>query len=136
VIPQDTTTNYHFEVRMNLENVGSTPANNVRSFARSAILPFPLPDDFKLPALDQEAPTNFIGPHQSFLLTGYADQIYSDEEVEELKTGAKKRLYVYGSVTYEDAFGETRHTNFCQTVVPLKNNQFMSLTDARYSQAD
>src|SRR5262249_45600447 len=28
VIPQDATTNYHYEVRMNLENVGSTPAYN------------------------------------------------------------------------------------------------------------
>ena len=136
VIPQDATTNYHFEIRMNLENVGSTPAYNVRSVARAAVLPFPLPADFQLPILDEKLPTNVVGPHQTFVLTGIADQIYSDQDVDEAKQGIDKHLYVYGAIDYQDAFGETRHTNFCHAIVWLKNDQFMSVNQAYHTNAD
>jgi hypothetical protein len=127
VVQQDPTTNYRFEVRMTLENVGNTPAYNVRSVARAAVLPIPLPSDFQMPALDQKAPTNVIGPHQNFILTGIADRIYPSEDVDEIKNGLKEHLYVYGAITYDDAFGQSRHTNFCQAILWLKNNAFMRI---------
>src|SRR5450759_563480 len=50
VIPQNKETSFRYEVRMTIQNVGNTPAYNVRSNAHADLLPSPLPDDFQLPA--------------------------------------------------------------------------------------
>ena len=58
-----------------------------------------------------------LGPHQNMFLVAIAPRIYSDDEVEELKHGSKKLLYVFGTVTYEDTFGVSRYTKLCQVIV-------------------
>ncbi len=127
VIKQDTATNYRFEVRMTLQNVGNTPAYKVVSNVRADVLPFPLPQDFQPPPIvDTGSGTNVVGPHQNFVLTGIVDRMYSDDEINEIQNGSTKRLYIYGKITYEDAFGISRQTNFCQSILWLKNGTFMS----------
>ena len=43
--------------------------------------------------------------------TGAARPLTADE-MTELQAGTKA-IYVYGNITYDDAFGHPRHTNFC-----------------------
>jgi hypothetical protein len=136
LIKQDTVTNYHFEARMNLQNVGATPAYKVVSNTHLSVLPFPLPSDFQIPAFAATPSTNVMGPHQSVLITGVADQVYSDDDVKEISFGKDKRLYVYGIVKYEDAFGVSRKITFCQAILWLKNDTFMTLNTPNDNDAD
>lgn len=52
------------------------------------------------------------------------DGFCADKDVEFIKRGTESRgLYVWGRVTYEDAFGETHFTRFCQHIYwDLKGN--------------
>ena len=38
-----------------------------------------------------------------------------DKEVEDVKIGKGKALYIWGIVSYEDVFGESHFTKFCQS---------------------
>jgi hypothetical protein len=119
VVPQNKDTGYRYEVRMNLQNVGNTPANKLAFILQTDLLPLPLPPDFTIPAFDQlpAAGTSTVGPHQNSVATAVAPRIYSDEEVDEMKHGNKKLLYVFGTVTYEDIFGESHYTKICQIIL-------------------
>lgn len=137
VIPQDLASNYRFEVRMVLQNVGNTPAYSVLTEAHVDVLPFPLPLDYNfLKSAGTNSSATVVGPHQNFILTGVAPQLYSDSDVSEIKTGLKKRLYVYGTVAYEDAFGIKRYTNFSHAINWLKNSGFMTFTTPNHNDAD
>lgn len=137
VLPQDPVTNYRFEVRMNLQNVGNTPAYKVRSNTYVSVLPFPLPHDFVFPEFNEalSAPAVMM-PHQGNIISGFADRVYSDDDVHEISFGSGKRLYVYGTVKYKDAFDMDRQTIFCQEIEYLKNNSFMSRNTHDYNEAD
>jgi hypothetical protein len=123
IVPQKKETNYRFEVRMTLQNVGNTPAYKVASNGYADVLPNPLPVDFIVPpfnpALSGEAT---VGPHQNLILTAIAPGIYSDDDVNEIEYGSRKLLYTYGIVTYEDAFGISHFVRYCQAVLWLANN--------------
>ncbi len=137
VLRQDVATNYHFEVRMNLQNVGNTPAYKEVSNIHVDVLPYPLPQDFKFPEFnDTISSAAVVGPHLSYVLTGFANRLYADDDVHEIEFGSAKRLYVYGTVKYEDAFGVSRKTDFCQAILFLKNNAFMSQNTPSYNDAD
>jgi hypothetical protein len=137
VIVQNKETNFRFEVRMTLQNVGNTPAYNIHTNAYADFLPSPLPDDFKFPAF---VPNNLVGsnmgPRQDALFTAVANRIYSDDEVHEMEFGPNNQLYVYGTITYEDAFGISRKTNFFQMVLWLKGGGFMSRNIGNFNEAN
>jgi hypothetical protein len=138
VIPQNKETNYRYEVRMTLQNVGITPASKVGVNTYADILPIPLPSDFKFPTFDPAlgGVNGNIGPHQNNIISAIAPRIYSDEDVHEVETSAKKALYVFGTVVYEDIFGASRTTTFCQLVLPLKNGAFMTRNYGKYNEAN
>ena len=54
----------------------------------------------------------------------------------EVSSGLHKRLYIYGTVKYEDAFGTRRQTRFCQAIIWLKNDTFMGLNTSKYNDAN
>lgn len=119
MVPQNPKTGYRFEARMALVNNGNTPAYNVHFRAAADVLPFPLPDDFSFP-LPEEAPNasaGMLAPRLNFITSAVAPKVYSDSEVNEIKTGQSRRLYFWGVVTYEDAFGITRDVKFGEYVV-------------------
>jgi hypothetical protein len=136
LVKQDPTTNYKFEARMTLQNMGSTPDYNVRYVARLGVLPIPLPNDFQLPTIDQNAPTGVIAPNQSFVFSSIADRIYSDEDANEVKNSFNKHLYVYGAISYDDVFGLSRHIHFCQAILWLKNDTFMAVNASAHNDSD
>jgi hypothetical protein len=136
VVLQDNTTNYRFEVRMILANTGHTPADEVNYRAVADVLPFPLPDDFTFSMPDiQITSGGVLGPQQVFTMGAFVDRMYTDEEIAEISTGTVKRLYIYGTVRYRDAFGSDRYTNFSQRVEWMRGGQFTGFNTRRHNDA-
>lgn len=106
----------HFEGRFRLVNTGLTPARNVAHRARAAIMPFPLPSGFDFPLPDGAPSSGTLGSHQEFVVGATVESLVPDSEVESIKSGRDRCLYVWGTVTYEDIFGAKHFTNFCQHI--------------------
>jgi hypothetical protein len=99
-----------FEARLQLINAGQTPGYKVGYRARTAILPFPLPQDFDFSLPD--TPTggeSTLGHGQQMILSGVVDRYYSETELAEINSGSK-RLYMFGTATYEDVYRISRRT--------------------------
>jgi hypothetical protein len=107
-----------FEARPLLLNTGQTPAHKISFKARAAIFPVPLPDEINLPEThDLIEGEGLLGPNQSANMFAVVDSYCEDCEVESIKDGSQgKGLYVWGLVTYKDAFGDSYHTRFCQHI--------------------
>jgi hypothetical protein len=138
LVPQNKDTNYHYEIRLTLQNVGNTPAYKVVGNLHADVLPYPLPDDFEIPAASNATFTNqgTIGPHQNMALNAFAPRIYSDEEVNELQHTMTKLLYVYGTITYEDVFGASRYLKLCQMVLWYTNGTNMVMNAGKYNESN
>lgn len=123
IVPQNADTQFRFEPRMNLINLGNTPAHKVKFRTAADVLPNPLPDDFDFPLrrLAPSASLSVMGPRITKIVTAVAPRIYSDDEVEQIKGGAKERLVMWGIIDYEDVFGILRYVKFCQTFVWLSD---------------
>jgi hypothetical protein len=126
---QNRETSFRFEVRLVLVNVGMTPGYKVNYKARAEILPFPLPDDFdfSLPDLPISRESTLGGFGQNLMLSAVVDRMYSEEEEIEIKSGSK-RLYIFGTVNYEDVYQIGRRTNFCLWVAWLDHNKTWATT--------
>jgi len=123
-IYQDRANNLRFEAKPLLVNYGSTPARKVRHVTYAAILPVPLPKDFKFTYPEVESGgENLIGPHQNRTLSRIVEDYVDDTEVERIKRGMGHALHTWGFVTYEDAFGVPRRSNFGQILIWLPNDQ-------------
>jgi hypothetical protein len=76
-----------------------------------------------------------LGNGQHIVLTSIVDRIYSEEEVAAIKSGSK-RLYMFGTATYEDVYRVTRHTNFCFNIIWLPDGNSMGLYTKLHNDAD
>jgi hypothetical protein len=95
-------------------NNGFTPAKNVSYRAAAGILDTALSKDFKFDdsavIIENDAA---LGPRQSFIVNVLVKERFEEAEVQAIMRGDRKRLYVWGTVTYEDVFGGTWETRFC-----------------------
>jgi hypothetical protein len=136
---QNPDTQFRFEVQLFLINVGQTPAYKVAYKVRTDVLPFPLPQEFDFDSAVPENPTGSettLGGHApAITLTGIVDRLYSPEEVTEIRAGTK-RVFIFGTVTYEDVYRISRSTNFCFNVVWLKDNKSMGLFTRRHNDSN
>ena len=97
-----------------ITNTGFTPARNVRNRVMAAILDTHLPADYKFCDSANMSPHDAtLSPRQTFTITGVVSDRYEDAEVELIMRGMAKRLYVWGTVTYDDVFGGSWETHFC-----------------------
>jgi hypothetical protein len=69
-------------------------------------------------------------------MAAVVDRVLDDEEIEDLKNGRGKTLYVYGTATYEDIYHTAHKTNFCMGLVWLKDGNFMGVYTKRHNDAD
>ncbi len=107
-----------FEADPILVNTGFTPAKNVSFKIVADILSADLPDKFKFETYgDKKTHDATLSPRQTFVIHGVVKNRVSDAEVEGILKGIEKRLYVWGTVTYEDVFGGSWETNFCHNFV-------------------
>jgi hypothetical protein len=116
-VPQERQKQLRFEAKPALINAGHTPAHNVRYQARAEILPVPLPEDFAFPLTGEFVGGALIGPQQNVIISAVVDDYCDDGEIEDIKTGKGKVLYIWGIVMYTDVFGEDHYTKFCQSTL-------------------
>jgi hypothetical protein len=117
---QEREKNLMFEVRPQLVNSGNTPAHKMTYWAKAKIMNFPLPDNFIFePPAEIVQHSMLIGPHQSIELNARVDDFVADDEVESIKRGNGKRVYIWGMITYTDAFDLVHTTKFCHSLVWL-----------------
>lgn len=138
VVPQDAQTGYRFEPRMLMINNGNTPAYNVSYQARADVLPFPLPKDFDYSLANSPPSGSFgvLGPRQNFIMSAVVPQLYSDAEANEIREGVKRRVYVWGRITYEDAFGINRYVDFAQSFAWFKNGAVMGFNTPQHNESN
>jgi hypothetical protein len=97
-------------------NTGLSPARNVSHRVRAAILDANTPRDFAFPeptALFSNDVT--LASHQSFTMTAVVGDRYNEDEVIEIMKADKRRVFVWGSVMYDDVFGGHWETRFCHS---------------------
>ena len=81
-------------------------------------MPIPLPQGIDLPDThDEGVGGNILGPQQNGIMRAVVDGFCADKDVDSIKYAKDAMgLYVWGRVTYEDAFGENHFTRFCQHI--------------------
>ena len=103
-----------------LNNNGLTPARNVsfKAIANIFTIENVAPESLQFPD-SGEMVMNDVGlaPRQQFVIHGIVKIRYPDPEVVEIMRGDKRRLFVWGIVTYEDIFGDKCATKFCHSHV-------------------
>jgi hypothetical protein len=55
------------------------------------------------------------------MLNAAVDNFVPDAEVDAIKTGTQRRVYIWGTVMYRDEFGAEHQTEFSQSIIWLPN---------------
>lgn len=103
------------EVVLLAKNVGQTPAYGTTVHSWVDLRPFPHPPGGSFTGPSGAAPESksIINGGQSTRNKTGSSRPLTDKEAAAVADGTSLRLYIYGDVTYEDAFKKPRHTNFC-----------------------
>ncbi|HEV2162392.1 MAG TPA: hypothetical protein VGR52_09205 [Stellaceae bacterium] len=114
---QNLTPNTQVGVWIQNLNVGKTPAYRVEVRAIVDVLPFPLPHGWQMPQLPAPAVVSrtVIHPQGHSLFAAQSVNPITDFQMTQIQASTH-RLYVYGLITYEDAFEENRETRFCASL--------------------
>lgn len=94
-------------------NTGNTPAKNIGYRIAAAILNSKNPEALTFDEGNWHLNDAVLHPRQSFVIHGIVDDLFPETELEGIFTGEHRRLYVWGTVVYEDVFGGKWETNFC-----------------------
>lgn len=119
-------------------NTGKTPAHNVRHKTKAAILPIQIQDNFSFNIIGKNMGGSIIGPNHFNDLQILVDDFVLDSEVNDIKIGKSKALYVWGIVNYDDIFGDSWETEFCQALTWIgegKNETVYGYYNARHNKA-
>jgi hypothetical protein len=57
----------------------------------------------------------------------------TDAEVTEIRRGDRQRLYIYGTIIFDDIFGIERRVNFCQFGLWNMGGNFSTINTARHN---
>ena len=101
-----------FEGTPNILNTGATPAHHVRYRAKAEIVPTASVATFRYPLDGVETGGATLNAGQSFIASAVVDHYIADQDVEPTKRLEGQCLLVWGSVRYEDIFGESHETAF------------------------
>ncbi len=118
-----------------LLNTGHTPAHKVSYVAAADVLPVPLPDDFTFPLTDAFKGASVVGAQQNNQLFAPVEHFVDESEVPDIKIAKGKALYAWGIVRYEDIFGESHVTKFCQLITWLPNGNVFGIFIPKHNEA-
>lgn len=77
-----------------------------------------------------------VGPNQDRTLGALIDEWVDDNRVSGIKEGTDGALCVWGTVDYEDVFGNPHFTNFCQILTWLPNGQVLGYYTPQHNDSD
>jgi hypothetical protein len=118
-VAQNRSSGTHFLASAKLVNLGATPATKVNYKINAAILGNPLPKDWDLTLPDETTGETMIPTRQDRTIVSAVPNFCDDAEIESIKRGIGKGLYIWGMVTYEDTFAQPRETTFCHLLTWL-----------------
>ena len=133
---QERTKDIKFEARPVIRNAGQTPAYKVRCEIRAEIIPRALARDYAFtpPSTGQKSQSS-IGPQETRMIGGTVPYFVPDDDVDDIKAGTDRSLWVWGVVTYEDAFGDEQTTEFCQRLWWDKSGRIFGAYDSRFGKS-
>jgi hypothetical protein len=115
---QDREKNIKFQGIPRLTNTGQTPAHKLLLKNHASVLPWPLPLSYVLPDFGDDIGESVMGVGQQATMNILVESFYDDREVAGIMDGSSgKALYCWGLITYEDAFGDSHETQFCQRLL-------------------
>ena len=114
------------EFEVTIRNFGQTPAYEVERWLE--IWPAETASDVALPQHRRHVETSdaALGPGGSFALVKRHEAAWEPDQLAAFNTG-KMALYVYGEISYRDAFGQRRHTRI-RAMYALENFAAGTLT--------
>jgi hypothetical protein len=113
-------------IAIKIKNFGQTPASDFHHWAVVGFQPFPL--DGELPKSDKSIPTTraVIPPGGDVEGTISYNRFMTDSDIEGIQKG-EVGLYLFGFITYTDAFGKPRETQYCTFVGgPVGKRDYMA----------
>ena len=114
---QDRSKNLRFEGSPLIVNSGKTPAHNVRWRTNSSAIKDSESDTYSFPRGEKELGGEVLGVGQTMRLGVVYRDFYDAVDAEDIKLGDSGRAFYYwGTVSYDDAFGEPRTTEFCHRI--------------------
>lgn len=132
---QERKKNLRFEIKPLLINSGKTPAHKITYSATTGVLPTPLPPDYPLPTPTKRSThAAVLGPGQNFVLNSFMEEFVPDARVDSIKSGLTEAVFIWGTVNYDDVFGEPHFTRFCHSVSWLKRADGKENMTANYAQ--
>lgn len=113
--------NNRFASSPEITNTGLSPARNVSYRMAAAILDAHTLKEYVFPEPAQSFQNDAtLSARQTFTINAVVGERYSDDEVVEIMNGERKRLFVWGTVTYDDIFDCHWETKFCHNSVFYK----------------
>jgi hypothetical protein len=129
--------NIRFECKPTVTNNGFTPAKNVCTRIGAEFFKGDLPKDFNFDKTDGMIETIAdlgIAPRQQpIVLSGLVRRRLSEEEIRSVFSDVEMRLYAWGSVEYDDVFGDHWKTNFCHHYIFIMSDEEKPIWLAYYS---
>jgi hypothetical protein len=100
------------EITIVFKNCGQTPAYDVALYTTTAAAVYPLPEEPKGPTIPPTESMGHLGPGMSLHYYGIPDPPITSGEITGIRAH-KVALYIFGSISYTDAFKKKRFVNFC-----------------------
>ena len=138
-VPQNRANNQPFFVSPVVSNDGQTPAYKLRYTMKVDVLPNPVPANYQFPEVHPAGGESILGPHQHLVLVaGTAMESYvPDQDVLAImQLFAARAIYAWGTVWYEDIFGEKHHTEFNHLMQWFPNGSPFGIYTPGYNKAD
>jgi hypothetical protein len=101
------------EAQIHIKNCGQTPAYDVRIWIHTWYEAYPLTAPLPTPAEGFRMASAVLGPGGKTIMISPEKPALTKEQINLLGTKPELTMYVYGKITYRDAFGENRYTNYC-----------------------
>jgi hypothetical protein len=112
-------------IHLSIKNFGQTPAYRVTYQSGVDLKQYPLPKntEYPTPTIGPQNPiTVFPGTPEPLGIRSPGGRALTNEEVKAIQDGNSKRLCFWGTITYVDAFGYSRYTNYCFSFFNLTQN--------------
>lgn len=94
------------------KNCGQTPAYDVTLYTTMAAAVYPMLEEPKGPATPPTESNGHLGPGLSIHCHTIPDPPVTSDEIKAIRAG-KAALYLFGKISYTDAFKKKRFVNFC-----------------------
>ena len=138
VHPQNKEVGFRFEAQMAMVNIGNTPAYKLNFRIAADVLAHPLRDDFDfpLPPLSPTRSLSTVTPRQNKIMSAIVPKLYSDIDVEQIKTGTVQRIHVWGEIRYVDALEKARLLKFSASLVWRTPDHIWSYDTTHFNDQD